>query len=302
MKNTLRNYLFVLIPIETIVSILMQRTDDEGFVYILSNPAYKNNFVKIGKTSVSPRSRASELSTTGVPTPFSVEYYCKAKDYHRLEKRVHQYLQKERVSPKKEFFEITIDRAIFAIQELGKNDILHEEIAAEKRKEMEELVRQQKILDTRQKEINEFTKNLSRELDKMCNDKLNSIKKRKKPAHWGIWDIILIPIGVSILGLIIIIAFVLNFLIGIIIAFIIWMIWAKDFRDSNNDFKQKIQKIRNEVNRQSNVYCKKLNDILTKMDGNKWDTNKEHYKKKHRDHSLDSFKKLQDRFIKKLDL
>ncbi len=305
MKNTLRNYLFVLIPIETIVSILMQRTDDEGFVYILSNPAYKNNFVKIGKTSVSPRSRASELSTTGVPTPFSVEYYCKAKDYHRLEKRVHQYLQKERVSPKKEFFEITIDRAIFAIQELGKNDILHEEIAAEKRKEMEELVRQRRkeideyqrkkaLENKRHEEINEFTKTLKRDLYQIRNERIGPILAQKEPDTILFW--------IKLIGLFAV-PITLTFLLPIS-GFIIFVLtvgawwWYMDLAGKRDRaFDNKINPIKEKVENNIESYCDKLNHLLLNDIGEKWDMHKDHYKKVYTDHATLTFIKLCDSLL-----
>ncbi len=278
----------------------MQRTDDEGFVYILSNPAYKNNFVKIGKSSASPlRARASELFTTGVPTPFSVEYHCKAKDYHNLEKRVHKYLQKERVNKNREFFEITIDRAIFVIQELGKNDILHEEIVAEKRKEIEKLLEQQRLVDTRHKEINEFTKNLSQELQDLCNNHLNQREKLNKTEPYIFWIfgslLVTIPLYlITVIGV--------AGLIPIALSIIIAVIWAILLNNKNNEFNQKIRNVQNKFNQKLELYCNTLNDGLINSVGDKWDKDKEHYKKNNSTIAHDYFKKFRDALIEKQQL
>ena len=48
-----------------------------GFVYVMSNPGFDGR-VKIGKSIKDPTmDRVEELnSTTSVPEPFKVEYYC----------------------------------------------------------------------------------------------------------------------------------------------------------------------------------------------------------------------------------
>jgi hypothetical protein len=44
----------------------------KGYIYVLSNPSF--NKVKIGYSERDPIVRVSELDTTGVPTPFTLEY------------------------------------------------------------------------------------------------------------------------------------------------------------------------------------------------------------------------------------
>jgi len=39
---------------------------NEGWIYILINPAFKKDLLKIGKTKRQPEERAKELSTTGI--------------------------------------------------------------------------------------------------------------------------------------------------------------------------------------------------------------------------------------------
>ena len=75
----------------------------KGFVYILSNAAMPG-IVKVGFTLKVPTERAAELSTTGVPTPFEVEYYCLVQDPAGLEAKVHAALSASRHSTDREFF------------------------------------------------------------------------------------------------------------------------------------------------------------------------------------------------------
>lgn len=93
----------------------------KGYVYILSNKSMPG-LVKIGRTSRSAKSRASELYQTGVPTPFSVEWEVFSPDSILLEQSVHTDLSKHRVSASREFFSIEKYEAIRFLE------MRHEEI------------------------------------------------------------------------------------------------------------------------------------------------------------------------------
>lgn len=82
------------------------------WVYILSNPVYGHNIIKIGYTTSSPELRKETIDkATGVPIPFQVEYAKQCRNGRELEQAVHQYLSKERINPNKEFFQISIEDA-----------------------------------------------------------------------------------------------------------------------------------------------------------------------------------------------
>lgn len=87
----------------------------KGFVYILSNAAFPG-MLKIGFTRKVPNERAAELSTTGVPNPFVVEYYCLVEGDSELEAKVHRALAVHRHRADREFFRIDINNAIRHIQ------------------------------------------------------------------------------------------------------------------------------------------------------------------------------------------
>jgi hypothetical protein len=85
-----------------------------GFVYILSNPSMPD-LVKIGKTTASPIQRMQELHSTGVPTPFELEFAAEVTDCHASERSAHDALAKHRVSTNREFFRVSVRRAIMEI-------------------------------------------------------------------------------------------------------------------------------------------------------------------------------------------
>lgn len=76
--------------------------------------------VKIGFSLKVPTERALELSTTGVPMPFDVEYYCLVEDPAALEIAAHQALSAQRQSADREFFRMSVRDAIAAIKGLGR--------------------------------------------------------------------------------------------------------------------------------------------------------------------------------------
>ena len=82
----------------------------EGWVYCLSNPSMPE-LVKIGMTERTPEERAKELSTTGVPTPFVIEFAKKVKNPAQKEATLHALLEKyaERTNARREFFRTTPD-------------------------------------------------------------------------------------------------------------------------------------------------------------------------------------------------
>jgi hypothetical protein len=85
-----------------------------GFIYILSNPAMPD-LVKIGKTTTSPTQRMQELHSTGVPTPFELEFAAEVTDCHACERAAHEVLDEHRVSTNREFFRVSVRRAIMEI-------------------------------------------------------------------------------------------------------------------------------------------------------------------------------------------
>ena len=80
----------------------------EGYIYCLSNPSMPG-ILKVGMTERTPDVRVKELFTTGVPTPFTIEFAKKVKDVKKKEKKLHELLEQytERVGLNREFFRVS---------------------------------------------------------------------------------------------------------------------------------------------------------------------------------------------------
>lgn len=94
----------------------------KGFVYILTNPAFKEDWVKIGKTATSVEKRMNELFTTALPTAFELYAWCKTSKYDLLEKQAHHILDKltdSRITDNREFFQIVPSEALSVLRELA---------------------------------------------------------------------------------------------------------------------------------------------------------------------------------------
>ena len=83
-----------------------------GYIYILSNPAFKN-LVKIGRSVKDPSEfRVKELYDSGVPQPFRCEYWALVDEHEKAETKIHAILKSSRPNPKREYFELKIPEAI----------------------------------------------------------------------------------------------------------------------------------------------------------------------------------------------
>ena len=91
-------------------------------VYILTNPAMPH-IVKIGRTAgQDANARIAQLSTTGVPVPFKLEYACKVANADEVEQALHIAFAPNRINPKREFFRIEPEQAISILRLLHTED------------------------------------------------------------------------------------------------------------------------------------------------------------------------------------
>ena len=80
---------------------------EPGYVYILTNPSFKEDWVKIGKSSVSVEKRVKQLDGTSVPLPFEIFATMKTVKYNEAEKLIHRYIERFtnlRIRDNREFF------------------------------------------------------------------------------------------------------------------------------------------------------------------------------------------------------
>jgi hypothetical protein len=84
----------------------MNDTKDQ-YVYIMSNPSYDDDVLKIGWTRKHHIKRA--MQATGVPTSFAVESVIITHEGHELETQIHNHLMQYRIEPNRKFFRISKD-------------------------------------------------------------------------------------------------------------------------------------------------------------------------------------------------
>lgn len=67
---------------------------EPGYVYILTNPSFREDWVKIGKSSRPVDIRSKELDNTAVPLPFEIFATMKTVKYNEVEKLVHKTIDR----------------------------------------------------------------------------------------------------------------------------------------------------------------------------------------------------------------
>ena len=88
---------------------------EAGYVYILTNPSFKEDWVKIGKSSRPVDIRSKELDNTAVPLPFEIYATLKTVKFHEAEKHIHDFISmftNLRIRDNREFFNIKPEKAL----------------------------------------------------------------------------------------------------------------------------------------------------------------------------------------------
>ena len=88
---------------------------EAGYVYILTNPSFKEDWVKIGKSSRPVDVRSKELDNTAVPLPFDIYATLKTAKYDIVEKKIHKAIDRLtdlRIRQSREFFNIKPELAL----------------------------------------------------------------------------------------------------------------------------------------------------------------------------------------------
>lgn len=102
---------------------LTRTGEGKYWIYVLSNVSIPN-MVKIGYTRLTPEERARKISSsTGVPTPFVIEFAFKCHEGEFLENEIHRSLDMYRVNNNREFFEISVSEAINIVKQIGQKYI-----------------------------------------------------------------------------------------------------------------------------------------------------------------------------------
>ena len=95
----------------------------EGFVYILTNPSFREDWVKIGKSSRPVDIRSKELDNTAVPLPFEIFATLKTVKYSEVEKVVYKMIDRLtdlRIRQNREFFNVDPQVALDILRDMAK--------------------------------------------------------------------------------------------------------------------------------------------------------------------------------------
>ena len=97
--------------------------ENKGYVYILTNPCFKENWIKIGNTDHLERRLAELSQATGIPLPFETYAVLETVKYKQAEHMIHKLIGKLapnlRINPKREFFNIEPEDAVSIMQEIA---------------------------------------------------------------------------------------------------------------------------------------------------------------------------------------
>lgn len=85
------------------------KNNEIGYVYILTNPSFREDWVKIGKSSRLVNVRSKELDNTAVPLPFEIFATMQTTKFNEVEKLVHKTIDRLtdlRIRQNREFFNV----------------------------------------------------------------------------------------------------------------------------------------------------------------------------------------------------
>lgn len=88
---------------------------EPGYVYILTNPSFREDWVKIGKSSRPVDIRSKELDNTAVPLPFEIYATLQTVKFDVVEKKIHKAIDRLtdlRIRQNREFFNIKPELAL----------------------------------------------------------------------------------------------------------------------------------------------------------------------------------------------
>ncbi|MCR4915596.1 MAG: GIY-YIG nuclease family protein [Prevotella sp.] len=88
---------------------------EKGFVYILTNKSFRDDWVKIGKSSRPVDVRSKELDNTAVPLPFDIYATMETCKYAEVERIIHKQIDRLtdlRIRQNREFFNVEPAQAL----------------------------------------------------------------------------------------------------------------------------------------------------------------------------------------------
>lgn len=95
---------------------------EKGFVYILTNESFREDWVKIGRSSRPVDVRSKELDNTAVPLPFKIYATIQTTKYTNVERIVHKQIDRLtdlRIRQNREFFNVEPTQALDILLDLA---------------------------------------------------------------------------------------------------------------------------------------------------------------------------------------
>ncbi len=96
--------------------------EGQGYVYILINPSFNKDWVKIGKSSRPVDVRSKELDNTAVPLPFEIYATLRSSKYDKVEKLIHKTIDRLtdlRIRQNREFFNVPPEVALDILKDIA---------------------------------------------------------------------------------------------------------------------------------------------------------------------------------------
>lgn len=94
----------------------------KGYVYILTNKSFRDDWVKIGKSSRPVDVRSKELDNTAVPLPFDIYATMQTEKYGEIERIIHKQIDRLtdlRIRQNREFFNVHPSQALDLLLDLA---------------------------------------------------------------------------------------------------------------------------------------------------------------------------------------
>ena len=94
-----------------------------GYVYILTNDSFREDWVKIGKSSRPVDVRSKELDNTAVPLPFNIYATIKTAKFNEVEQHFHKIIDRLtdlRIRQNREFFNVAPEVALDIFRDIAR--------------------------------------------------------------------------------------------------------------------------------------------------------------------------------------
>ena len=95
-----------------------------GWVYLITSPSLPGMYkCGVSRRLSGPQERVKELSSSALPWAFCLKAYCFSDDAFEIESSMHDFFDKDRVAPNREFFYGDVKVAIDALRDVFEQDV-----------------------------------------------------------------------------------------------------------------------------------------------------------------------------------